>query len=393
LHEGFAARGLDQVFGSVRELIAASQEVQARGNTRQIEALLVNPRVSGFLVTQLNDVAWEFHAGILDPWRKPKRTYDAVKRLNQPDCLILRASAAVVTTGDRVDVTLTLIQRVPAEAAEEVVVTVFGPNGKELAHERHHVPPGAGIKELGDISFATGDGPGEYQIVARLLRNREPLAETTESVLVLSPPDWTEFPDTIAFVGASPPGAETGTPWVHGQTVPMEGIQTRLVVAPQPGSLGRDEWDALLAAVAAGGVGVIGPLRPEDELARSILADQGVKVHLHFGIGNWMGCYHWIPAADVFEGLPAGGLAGEAYADVLPHYVLSELGGRVFAGSLRNTQTRREAPAMIWYSDIEAIPFGSGTLVFCQYRIFDRARSNPLAGRLLCNLVPCAETL
>ena len=111
LHEGFAARGLDRVFGSVQELVTASQEVQARGNTRQVEALLVNPRVSGFLVTQLNDVAWEFHAGILDPWRKPKRTYDALKRLNQPSCLILKASDAVVTSGDRVDVTLTLVQR------------------------------------------------------------------------------------------------------------------------------------------------------------------------------------------------------------------------------------------------------------------------------------------
>ncbi|HEX2171858.1 MAG TPA: hypothetical protein VHL09_05385, partial [Dehalococcoidia bacterium] len=111
---------------------------------------------------------------------------------------------------------------------------------------------------------------------------------------------------------------------------------------------------------------------------------------LHFGIGNWMGCYHWIPAGEMFEGLPAGGLAGEAYADVLPHYVMSELGGRVFAGSFRNTQTRREDPAMIWYSDIEAIPCGSGKLVFCQYRLFDRAGSNPLAGRLLRNLLRLA---
>ncbi|MCC2629247.1 MAG: hypothetical protein K0S14_2897, partial [Thermomicrobiales bacterium] len=81
------------------------------------------------------------------------------------------------------------------------------------------------------------------------------------------------------------------------------------------------------------------------------------------------------------------------YADVLPHYVMSELGGRVFAGSFRNTQTRREAPAMIWYSDIEAIPFGSGKLFFCQYRLFDRAGSNPLAGRLLGNLLRLARRL
>jgi hypothetical protein len=48
---------------------------------------------------------------------------------------------------------------------------------------------------------------------------------------------------------------------------------------------------------------------------------------------------------------------------------------------------------MIWYSDIEAIPFGRGQLLFCQYRVFDRAGSNPLANRLLYNLLRLARTL
>ena len=45
LHEGFAARGLDRVFGSVRELVTASQEVQARGNTRHRGAAGQSPRL------------------------------------------------------------------------------------------------------------------------------------------------------------------------------------------------------------------------------------------------------------------------------------------------------------------------------------------------------------
>ncbi|MGH2614579.1 MAG: glycoside hydrolase family 2 protein [Thermomicrobiales bacterium] len=364
LHEGFAARGLDRIFGTVPKLVSASQEVQARGNSRQVEALLVNPRVSGFLVTQLNDVAWEFHAGMLDPWRNPKQTYDAFKRLNQPDCLILNAPVRVVTIGDRGDVTLSLVQAVPPESAEEVVVTVFGPDERILKTENYLVPPGAGIKELGRISFAAENGPGDYRVVAQLVRDGESLADTAESVLAL--------------------------PMVKIPTMPV-GDQDGLVVAHSPGSLSQHEWDALLAAADAGGVGVIGPLRPEDDLALSMLAERGVQVDLHFGIGNWMGCYHWIPGSDVFDGLPASGLAGEAYADVLPHYVMSELGGRVFAGSFRNTQTRREAPAMIWYSDIEAIQLGRGKLILCQYRLFDQADTNPLAARFLGNLLHLAR--
>jgi hypothetical protein len=313
-----------------------------------------------------------------------------LKRLNQPNCLILKASAAVVILGDHVDAAVSLIQQVATEAVEQVAVTVVGPSGRELARETYHVPPGSGIKELGGIRFVADDGSGEYRIVARLLRNQEQLADTTESVLALPQPDWSELPGDITPVIAPFLDRGTTTPCLR---APLEGDQGELTVVPNPGSLNRDDWDALLAAVGAGGVGVVGPLRPEDELARSTLASHGVSVDLHFGIGNWMGCYHWIPASELFEGLPAGGLAGEPYADVLPHYVMSELGGRVLAGSFQNTQTRREAPAMIWYSDVEVISFGSGTLLFCQYRLFDQPGSNPLAGRLLYNLLRIARTL
>lgn len=132
---------------------------------------------------------------------------------------------------------------------------------------------------------------------------------------------------------------------------------------------------------------MIGPLRPSDEAALALLASHGINIQLHFGIGNWMGCYHWIPASPLFSGLPCGGLAGEAYVNVRPRYVMSELGGEVLAGSLSNTQTRLEAPAILWYSDIERISLGKGCLVFCQYLIFDAALADPLAGRLLANLM------
>jgi hypothetical protein len=237
------------------------------------------------------------------------------------------------------------------------------------------------------MAFTAGDGPGEYRIVAQLLRDHVPLADTTETVLAFPSPFWSDVPASMTHLSAPSLAAGTVAPLVRAALATDQG---ELIVAPRPGSLSREDWDALLAAADAGGVGVVGPLRPDDEQALSTLAQRGVNVALHFGIGNWMGCYHWIPAGGMFEGLPAGGLAGEAYADVLPHYVMSEMGGRVYAGSFRNTQTRREAPAMIWYSDIEAISFGGGKLLFCQYRLFDRAAGNPLAGRLLGNLLRLA---
>jgi hypothetical protein len=76
---------------------------------------------------------------------------------------------------------------------------------------------------------------------------------------------------------------------------------------------------------------------------------------------------------------------------VLPWYVLSEMDGDILAGSLRNTQTRREPPAMLWYSDVEAVRLGKGGLIFCQYRAFEPAAESPLAARLVYNLIRLAQ--
>ena len=102
------------------------------------------------------------------------------------------------------------------------------------------------------MSFVPGDGLGEYRIVAQLLRDQALLAETTETVLVLSPPSWSDIPDGITLLGASPVGEGAAPLFVR---TPLEENRKELVVAPIPGSLNRDDWDALLAAADAGGVG------------------------------------------------------------------------------------------------------------------------------------------
>jgi hypothetical protein len=100
-----------------------------------------------------------------------------------------------------------------------------------------------------------------------------------------------------------------------------------------------------------------------------------------------MGCYHWIPDSNLFSGLPSSGLAKRPYAEIIPKYVLSEMGGEVHAGSLRNTQTRVDPPAMLWYSDIESLRYGKGAIIFCQYRAFENIERDPLAERLAYNLL------
>jgi beta-galactosidase len=386
LYEGFEPRGLGRVFGSVRGFFQATQAAQSAGLVRQIEALLVNPRVSGYIVTQLNDVAWEFHAGLLDHWRSPKPVYHALKRLHLPHCLILKAAAPVVACGECVDVALTLVNQDPLRGGERVRVLVVDPAGSAVARQMRIAPPGVGINELGVFPVQTGQVPGAYRVSAYLVRDGRILAESSEVILGLPAVDLSGLSSDVLTWGSPVQGG------AGGHTGSDEGVErARVLLAAEPAALTEREWGRLLDAVEAGQVAIVGPMTARDDVALRALNERGIPVQLHLGIGNWMGCFHWVPESDLFAGLPAGGLAGEPYVDVLPWYAMSELGGDVLAGSVRNTQTRREPPAILWYSDVEAVGFGQGTLIFCQYRVFDKADVNPLAGRLVQNLIAVAQ--
>jgi Beta-galactosidase/beta-glucuronidase len=381
LRNGFAERGLDRIFGSVKALVEEAQELQAAGNTRHIEAVLANPRISGYILTQLNDVAWEFHAGLLDIWRRPKLAYTAVKRLNQAHVLILTIPKTVLRQDSELALSITLVNRVPLAGPDQISIHLFDPDGKEVSSVQHDAPQGAGIHPVREIMLNPALRPGQYQLTARLLNYPQDCAETSRNFWVLPAVDLEGVYSGAQWIGARPAWVSTFG------GIPSEEDPKRLLVIAHPGALTRMDWEIVLAEVSAGRSAVIGPLRPSDEAALDLLASYGITIRLHFGIGNWMGCYHWIPASPLFSGLPQGGLAGEAYVNVRPRYVMSELGGEVLAGSFSNSQTRLEASAILWYSDIERITLGKGCLVFCQYLIFDTPLADPLADQLLANLI------
>jgi hypothetical protein len=367
LHEGFRQRGLVSYFGSVRELIRQAQRQQALGNRRQIEAVLTNPRISGYTVTQLNDVCCEFHAGLLDIWRRPKEVFYEYKRLQQDRVLIVETSRATVATGQSYGVNVTLVDRVSVAVSDQVTVSVSDQTGRQIQSNDFAAPAGTGIKPLGSLSIQGGDCESEHRLIATIAGDAPCRVE--ETVLILQPE-----------------AAASGEPADHLG-------DDRVVTALQPGALSSGEWGDFFAAVDSGSVGIVGDLKPDYAAAIEALSAHGFEVQLSMGLGAWIGCYHWIGDSPLFEGLPSGQLATEVYAEIIPRYVLSELGGEVLAGTLSSTQTRLDAPKMLWYSDIEIVRLGQGRLIFCQYRLFDGPKDDPVVNRLRNNLMQFAHSV
>jgi hypothetical protein len=387
LHQGFQERGLDRIFGSLPDLITEAQRLQAIGNTQHLEAVFSNPRVSGYVMTQLNDVSYEFHAGLVDLWRIPKLAHAAAKAANQPWLLALKAKRGAAFAGEMIEVKITLVNRLPLPPETKLHVGI-SPSNQTLSTALHDVPLQAGIHPLGSIKIKTGV-PGECQIAASLVAGGETLAESSQNILVLEAVDWEYLGIAVKSWGEPPESIYFQN---EGNTAPQSGNPEPVVnLAAYPATLSEEDWDALFQTIESGGICIVGALRPEDKQSLQAFNRRGVNLKLSFGIGSWIGCYHWVPDSPIFAGLPNRGLAMKPYAEVLPKYVLSELGGDVQAGSLRNTQTRVEPPAMLWYSDIEVVRLGKGSIVFCQYRAFEKIDGDPVASRLAYNLLRFAS--
>lgn len=380
LRDGFRERRLERVFGSVEGLIERAQVRHSEGTLRQVEALLCNPRVSGYSITQWNDVAWEFHAGLVDHWRNPKQVLYDIQRVQRAHCVVTKAGHGVVKLGSDVQVTVTLVNQVPLTEQASIEIVVRDPQGEVVLAETRAAPAGRGVQESGRVRVVL-EQSGEYVVGAQVLKGADVISETSERVLALAAIPLGEIARQVEWGGKVP---------ALFAEIPTITALDKVLYAAQPASLSERDWESLFREVKDGRTAIVEALQPGYALALSALGEQGLKIDLHYGIGNWMPCYHWVPKSPLFEGLPAGDLAGEPYVDVLPWYVPVELGGEILAGSFRNTQTRLEPARMLWYSDVEAVPLGEGKLIINQYRLTKDA-DNPLAARMLCNLLNVAR--
>lgn len=378
MHAGFKKRKLENVFGTVHNLYLEAQEVQAIGNSQQIAALYCNPRVSGYVIA-FNDCAWECHAGMVDLWRNPKPAYYAAQRANQPQILVLNPEKINADVGETVRIDMTLVNHLPMKENGLLSISIEDEQGNTILQMARELLMRKGIQPLENLLIEMKTA-GNYRINARLTLNDEVLAEVSETINGFEKIDWRGLRQKITPIGQIPrPINQTGI--FQGETDPLAAL------VPMASTVSMEEWDMLFKSVHAGGCAVIGALRPEDQSVLDRFNDQGIPLELHPGVGSWMGCYHWIPKSDIFSGLPAGGLAKLSYAEVLPKYVMCEMGGETLAGSFNNTKFEIENPSILWYSDIEIVSYGKGHFLFCQYRIFDQMDHDPIAAKMTHNLL------
>ena len=124
--------GLDEIFGDISQLALASQQVQSDGNKLMLEALRLNPNLSGYCIHAYTDGDWVIGAGVLDIWRNPKLQYEMLKTANAPLYISARVEPANIVAGHKVRIKSALVSEHELPQKGTVTLTLATATGNPL---------------------------------------------------------------------------------------------------------------------------------------------------------------------------------------------------------------------------------------------------------------------
>lgn len=385
LTDGLNDRNLAKQFGGASGFVEACQRQQADGVRAQTEALRLNPRVSGLILTQFNDVSWECSAGVVDVWRNPKLVAAELPRLNAPTLLVVRPESRGAESGSRVRVEISAVSDSPLPKGTVAEYRIS--RGAETA--RFWSP----LKlSSGSAAVEAGDFParGKTTVEARLRAGKKVLSSGTADIHTIDTSMRNQA--SFALYGEWPGLGRLFRSWI----IPAE--YSKVAVVVKPAALKKGELGKALDAARGGGKTVFMELDPADLAELAKFRDIPVKGSLRKSISTFSGWFHWFRKMNLLAGLPGMWpdtpgqfMAGEPLADILPVWTLPEPGGSatVFAGAtginLRIMEPK--GPAWHWGADIMEVPYGKGKLVFCQYRLLAVIETDPVARMLFYRLL------
>lgn len=360
----FARLGLDAVFGSWADFVAATQRAQLMATRYQIGSLRRRPEIAGYVLTQLSDVQWEAN-GLFDMSRRPRAFLDELALINSPSTVVLRLGCYAGLTGDEVAVTVDVVPELGAVATGDWTVVVSSAGGAG----RFPVP--AGRRSTVTTTVVLPEQVRMDEVRAELRAGASLLGRDAADVAVLAPP------------GPSPHAVQTEdqvlADWLTGLGLPVvrdAGLDVLLLTRC---------FDEVAQAHARRGGRVLVVAEDQDALAGAFAPPLLAKLSPRGGDGHWVPRFDWLSRRGPLAALPGGPLLDLAYEHVIGDLVIeflpaplrpAHLHSAVFAGWLQHRA-----------STTITIPWSAGAVTITTFRLRVAGSGDPAAAALTRALV------
>lgn len=387
IQRGFMERGLDKLFDDFSGFCAAAQQLQCDAARIQMDAMASNPKLAGYCYTQLSDAGHEFCAGFLDRWRRPKPVMETLTRVQCPLRPLIRMAKTNLKPREECEVSVALFNEEGVSDQVSLSLQVVGPTNQVLWKKKRTVKLPRNRQNLWQGVISASGAPGPHRFVVRLLQDMTVLAEASETFFVYEEPSMSEV-----GVHLLDPNQEYLDRL--SKCVRLENLLAPVHLIPPIGNTifayPDNDLMQVLAQVKSGAIAIFfSP--PDDWNELATLLGEDLTATPKDAVGCFLPVCHYAKLHPVFEKLPSRCLMQQPYCNVIPNKAFLEKGdedicGAFNASSIASDNYMVENPVW-WTTDILVRPYGDGRIVMTHLRILEHLGADPLAGRLLVNLL------
>lgn len=395
--------GFDHLYPDFEDFCLVQQSMHGAANKRMIEAVRSNPDVDGYCIHALCAGDWIFGAGLIDIWRNPKGdAYEMTKAANQPRITSIRMFPRNVYASRGAKLTVTGINELE-ETQADVMVRIVSASGDVVFEETSRKDWKSGVSNLFASSLKTGKMDGTYTVTVTVKDSRG-------NVITANTYDFDVFqekeliPPTGKFAildiknSLRPFLKESGINFVEFNPNTPVSVPVLVTSLRANNETQRERLGMLTDFISRGGTVVTleplsadGNWKLKPELQFEFIPVTG---NTTMAKGLWTCIPHLVKEHPVFEGLPVNGPMREAYENIWPQVSLMNLGGETLAASIgfdwfsRQHKMHYSGPGESWWgSDLAIVPHGKGKCIVSQFRILENLGKDPVADRLLYNMI------
>jgi len=401
--------GLDAIYPDVQEFCIEQQKIHSDANKRMIEAIRSNPHIRGYCVHALTGGDWVLGAGLLDLWRNPKQSYYGTKDANAPRYLALRVMPRNIYAGQDARVTVTGINDLDAVGGK-LDVTVVDADGRTVKQWASEANMPSGVSELLNKTLDTSSLSGAFKATVKLTdASGAVVAENAFGFDVFSKADLQVPAGRVAVLD---PGNELkpflrkrGIPFSEFKDCTSKSVSVFVSANKANNAPLKARFKALHRFVKQGGTAVYlkalvrsgNPYWWAQLPSDDVLPIKKGKKH---ALGLWVGVSHIVTDHPVFDGLPVNCMMGQVYENVWSPYVLKDMGGELIVGSVSygfyaapdtDKQCYKGPEPAFYGMDMGIVPHGEGRYVVNTLRLIENLGKDPVADKLLLNLIDFCE--
>ena len=426
LKESMAACEFDKIYDDVDSFCRASQAVQARGNLRQLEALLSNKDVSGYCIHAFTDGDWILGAGLIDHWQRPKLVYHAIAEANKMPSILCFPERRNLREGDSVKFDIVLRgqnEKIPAQIELSKGEVVFKLNELKWSGESNFKQSQANIPStlletgLNTISIRAYNHQGEVECknTIELFITPKPFTSLDSDLVVYDPDgditpfldqsglaytalcDWTKVDQASTFLFV-PEDVSSKSDLVAIETA-MHCVQcgtANALFLEAPAEHGSpqmlEEYEASRA-----------PAIESNQLLQSGIFPFKLLARPSFSF--WESSMHIAKQHPIFDGLPSKCMMDEPYHEVAPAESFYELEAEEapaqtitwFRPEDIETKARKRTylgGEDLWHgTDIAIKAHGEGNVILSTLILRRKVAHDPVAQLLLSNLLRYSDSL